>query len=199
MQGSSRSLSVRLRVAGALAGGFLAGAITVFAVAFWLGQGLGLAALPVATRRGVAIGALLLLASLDVLALRRGTYCPVGWRRQTPRALMYRRGPAVVAAWWGLDTGLAVTTIRVAALTWGAMLLTLLGLAPWWLGIAYGLGFVLPVMALLWAPRLGRAAVSRKPTDPGLETLLQRRPWVQLASLVLLATGGTALLLELLG
>ncbi|MCG8459519.1 MAG: hypothetical protein MI919_24840, partial [Holophagales bacterium] len=93
-----------------------------------------------------------------------------------------------------------VTTFRVAALTWGALLLTALHLAPWWAGLAYGVGFVIPVTKLLVDPRIGRAAVgSGSLQDPGLHALLARRPRLQLVSLLLLTCSSALLVLEMLG
>ncbi|MBO2459000.1 hypothetical protein [Actinomadura violacea] len=78
-------------------------------------------------------------------------------RRQTPQAYFYRLGPARGAFLWGLDTGLVVTTFRVTSLTWGALAVTVLGLVPWWAGVAYAAGFLVPsaVLILLVPPRTG--------------------------------------------
>ncbi|HMB54539.1 MAG TPA: hypothetical protein VKU40_14580 [Thermoanaerobaculia bacterium] len=195
MQGPSHSLNLRLRVSAAFAGAFLLAAVAIFALASALGHLLGLAGLPLAWRHALAAAALVALAAVDVASLRRASYCPLGWRRQTPRGLRYRHPPVRVAALWGLDTGLAFTTFRVAALTWGAFVLSLLGFAGWWLGLAYGLGFVIPTTWLLWSRRVGRAA-AQGGVDPGLESLLRRRPLIQFVSSLLLAAVGAALIVE---
>jgi hypothetical protein len=69
----------------------------------------------------------------------------------------------IAALIWGFDTGLLVTTFRVAAVSWGALLLTALGLARPWTGISYGLGFAIPFLFLVFRPRLGRASRSAAP------------------------------------
>ncbi|MGI5286148.1 hypothetical protein ACQEVF_22810 [Nonomuraea polychroma] len=71
------------------------------------------------------------------------------WRRQTPRDHFYRFGPVRGALLWGLDTGLVVTTFRVTSLSWAALGVTLLGLVPWWAGLAYALGFTVPSFAMV--------------------------------------------------
>jgi hypothetical protein len=47
-----------------------------------------------------------------------------------------------------------------------------------------------------WTHRVGRASVATLPTDSGLESLLGRRPLVQLASAVLLMAGSAVLVLQ---
>ncbi len=198
VQGPSRSRRLRLSVAASFAGAFVAAALGVFALAWTAGAALGAADLPLAWRRGLAAAALGAFAALDAAALHRSRYCPLGWRRQTPRRLMYRHGAVTVAAAWGFDAGLVVTTFRVAALTWGALAFAVLGLAPWWAGLGYGLAFAVPLTVLLFTHRAGRVAAAAEPADPGLESLLGRRGQVQMASLVLLGAAGVVLLLELL-
>jgi hypothetical protein len=152
-------------------------AMTLFALAFIAGASVvfGLAALAgAATRFGlslewrlrIAAVSLIALGLIDVVALRRGTYCPIGLKRQTPKSLLHRFGGASVFAVWGFDTGLAVTTFRVAAVTWGALLLTALGFASWWMGLSYGAAFVVPLLVLLVLPadvRTLEARLSRRP------------------------------------
>lgn len=104
----------------------------------------------------------------------------------------------VVASVWGFDTGLAVTTFRVAAATWGAIMLTVLGLSGWQTGIAYGIAFAIPITILMWTHKAGRMAVTLEPGDPGLGELLAMRPAWQAKSAVLLAAGAVVLAGELL-
>jgi len=197
VQGSSRSRALRLTVTASFAGAFVAGAVAVFAAARFLGAALGVSALPVEWRLGGVAVLLAGLAAVDLVALRRGSYCPLGWRRQTPKALMRLPSAPAVAAIWGFDTGLAVTTIRVAALSWGALAFAFLGLAEWWVGVAYGVGFALPVTVLLWTHGVGPSSVAESPTDPGLAALAGRRPLVQIGSAALLAASGVVVLLAL--
>lgn len=198
MQGPSRRLGLRIRVTAAFALAFLVAAVLVFALLSLLGTASGAAGLPLAWRRGVAAAGVLVLAAVDGWSIRRRRYCPLAWRRQTPRRLMFNHSATRTAAAWGFDTGLAVTTFRVAALTWGAALFTLFGLAGWWIGAAYGLGFVVPLVVVLWTHRAGRAAHAAAPADPGLEKMLAQRPRAQLVSLMLLAGAGVGLLARLL-
>src|SRR5262245_61895580 len=123
---------------------FVAGATGLFAVVYALGRLVGVGDMPADRRIVLAAAGLLALAALDVRAITRSTYCPLSWRRQTPKSLAHRGSATLVASAWGFDTGLAVTTVRVAAITWGAVLLAGLGLSGWFAGLGYGLGFALP-------------------------------------------------------
>lgn len=191
MQGLSWSRAAKIITAILFGAAFLAAAMSIFAMFNALGVVFGTPRMPVQWRLGLASTALLSLASVDLLAMGKSTYCPLGWRRQTPKILMRRHSMAFVAAVWGFDTGLAVTTFRVAAVTWGALLLAGLGLSPWWAGLGYGLGFSLPFMILLWRHRVGRSSRDNGPADPGLESLLQKRSAIQgLSAAVLLTSGG---------
>ena len=96
----------------------------------------------------------------------------------------------VVASVWGFDTGLLVTTFRVAAVSWAALFLAGLGLVPTWTGVSYGLGFTLPFLLLISRPRLGRPA----PADPGLESILRKRPAIQALSALLLVASAAILI-----
>lgn len=194
MQGSTRKRSETIRAATVFAAAFLAGSTTVFVLADLLGSALGNHALPTRWRAGLAGAGLLSLAAVDVFALGKGAYCPLGWRRQTPRTLMRRYPVPVVLGLWGLDTGFLVTTFRVAAISWGAILLTGLGLSAWWVGPAYGLGFAVPFTALLFRHRVGRSARDPATTDPGLESMLGRRATLQVVSATLLVAGGGILI-----
>jgi hypothetical protein len=87
---------------------------------------------------------------LDAYSLRSRSWCPLTLRRQTPKDILLRHGDARRAALaWGLDTGLVFTTIRVSSITWGLVVISILGVGPWWVGSAYGIGFVVP-LALGW-------------------------------------------------
>jgi hypothetical protein len=180
-------------------GAFLAGSCVIFGVVGLLGVALRIDDLPIGWRVGLGGGSLLALAAVDVFARGRAIYCPLGWRRQTSRILMRRYPVPLVLSVWGFDTGLVITTFRVAAVSWGAISLTILGFAAWWVGIGYGLGFALPFSILLWRHRVGRAAASPIPTDPGLEPMLEKRAAIQAVSAaVLVASGGILLVAALL-
>jgi hypothetical protein len=187
-----------VKVAAIFCAAFVGAAVASFALAAALGRVLGAGLLGARALSGLAAAALALFAALDLLARARSTHLPLGWRRQTPRALLRRRSPAAVAAIWGFDTGLVVTTFRVAAVSWAALLLAALGLAPSGVGLAYGLGFTLPFAALIYRPALGRAAREGGAADPGLERLLARRGTAQAASAALLALAAALLAAEAL-
>jgi len=178
---------VRMSVVAAFAAAFLIAALGAFGVISIGATSLGVGDLPLQRRIALGGAGMVLLALADLRAMKRSTYCPIGWRRQTPRTLMRRHHMLVVATLWGLDTGLVVTTFRVAAVTWAALYLAALDLAPWWAGIAYGMGFIVPFTVLLIRPELGRAARARTSSDPGLETMLRMRSRVQGLSAILLA------------
>jgi hypothetical protein len=183
----------------AFAAAFIAGAFAIFAAADAAGAALGSARMPLEWRIGVAGALLLSLAAVDLFAMAKSTYCPIGWRRQTPRMLMRRLPAPVAASLWGFDTGLVVTTFRVAAVSWAALLLAALGLSPRWAGAGYGLAFTLPFLALVSRPRLGRSASGAAPVDPGFESMLRKRGAIQALSASVLAASGAILIASMAG
>jgi hypothetical protein len=185
---------VRWGLAAAFSTAFVVAAVAIFAVASIGAHALGVTLLPLHWRLALAGAGLVLLAAADLRALSRSSYCPIGWRRQTPRVLLRRYHMFVVATLWGLDTGLVVTTFRVAAVSWAALYIAALGLAPGWTGLAYGLGFTSPFLVLLFRPNLGVAAKSPTPTDPGLERMLRMRSLAQACSAALLIASGGLLI-----
>lgn len=193
MQGPSYSRALRIRTSLVLGVAFVVGATALFALVDALGRLVGIADLATEWRIGLGAAGLLALAAVDVKATREATYCPLSWRRQTPKSLVHGHSATFVAAVWGFDIGLAVTTVRVAAITWGAILLTGLGLSVWFTGLGYGLGFALPFVILLWTHRVGRLARAPGPVDPGLESMLARRRPMQAVSATLLTIGSAAL------
>jgi hypothetical protein len=187
VKGSTASIGHRLRILSLFAAAFVVGATLTFGIAT-LGGVVARTELSFAWRTGLASASLVALALVDLFAARRGCYCPLGWGRQTPRTLVHRYGPAAGVAAWGFDTGLAITTFRVAAITWGALVLTALGFSSWWTGPAYGAGFVVPLLTSLLTP-----------TDAGkLEGLLRRRSVVQAISAAVLLMSGAFLLSRLI-
>lgn len=172
----------------AFAAAFVAGGVSIFWLITAAAALLGIPELPWRLRAAIAAAGLLFLAVMDCVAIARSSYCPVSWRRQTPRSLLRRYDTRVVALVWGFDTGLLVTTFRVAAVSWGALVLTALGLSHGWTGIGYGLGFAIPFLFLLFRPQLGRA--SRGAGEPGLEAMLRKRPVLQALSATLLCASG---------
>lgn len=190
MKGPARRI-VRIAAAAALAAAFVAGAVLTFGAVFLAGNALRLASLPLPWRVGLAAASLVALAVSDFLAIRKGTYSRLSLRRQTPRVLAFRRNILFTAAVWGFDTGLAVTTIRVAAMTWGALALTLFGLASWWTGIGYALGFALPTLLLFSLQTLNDTAFV-----PKLDAMLKRRAALQALSACLMLAAAATLLVR---
>jgi len=176
---------LRARVLTAFAAAFVAGAVAIFAAAALAGFVLRIAGVSMTWRMGIAAATFIALAAIDVRAIRRKAYCPIGWRRQTPQRIGERFGPMMSAAVWGFDTGIIVTTFRVAAITWAALSMTALGLSPWWIGVAYGLGFVLPMLFLL---------VTQTPDSESLHRALRTRPLLQSCSALALIAGAVYLL-----
>jgi hypothetical protein len=193
VQGPSTSVAARTRVVVAFALAFVLGALVTFGAVWFFGEQTGLAQVGGWWRYGGAAVALVALAAVDLRSLRRSVYCPLGRRRQTPKGFARNHSPTVTAVAWGLDTGLAVTTIRVAAVTWGAIVVVALGFAPWWAGLCYGAAFAIPMVTLLLTHRVGRATSSAIPRDPGLEAMLRHRAVVQRGSAALLVATATLL------
>jgi hypothetical protein len=130
---------------GRFAAAFVVSSFAVFALAGAMGAAVG-RALPPEVRLAVAglvFGAAFLL---DLHSLRRKTWCPLTLRRQTPKAILYEHGPRRAAVAWGLDTGLVFTTYRMSSISWALLALGLLGIAPWWEGIGYAAGFLVPLL-----------------------------------------------------
>jgi hypothetical protein len=167
----------------AFAAAFVGAATLVFGVASFAGAGVR-ALVPTPWRAGTAAASLLALAVVDVLSVRARTYCVLGMKRQARQALIRRYSVAVVAAAWGFDTGLAVTTFRVSAVTWAAFALALLGFAPWWIGVAYGVALAVPMLVLL----ITTMTVERLQRELGFRRLIQT------ASAAALAAAGAFLL-----
>jgi len=114
----------------------------------------------------------------------------------TETALVHRYKITTVAAIWGLDTGLAITTFRVAAITWGALLMTGLELSSWWIGFGYGVGFIVPlsIQFLLLNPD----SKFRKSLSSRLEKLIAKRNIIQFGSAAILFLTALVLSLKLL-
>lgn len=184
------SLGIAARVSAAFAMAFIVATIVTFGVVFMAGVVIGVDELSLQWRLGIAAAGFAVFALCDLVAIRRRDYCPLSWRRQTPRSLQFRYSATVTAAVWGFDTGLAVTTFRVAALTWAALLLTFLGLASWQVGFAYALAFVIPIIVIF----NGQPAESR--SSRSLERLLDKSTMLQgisaitlLIAIIIIITG----------
>lgn len=195
VRGSSRR---RFRVLPTFPLAFIGGSVVTFATVGIVSGFSGLHAWPLETRQALVGVGFLGLAVIDGVGLRRGSYCPLGGRRQTPKTLLRRFPLGVVSTVWGFDLGLGVTTFRVTALMWAGLLLVALGFCPWWVGLGYGLGFAIPFSTLLSSHATGRLARSRTPVDPGLERMLRHRSTVQAVSIGLLGSCGLGTLAAIL-
>lgn len=150
MQGPSRSITLRLSVVAIFLMTFVCAASMVFGLLSLAGHGPIAEAMPLTWRIRLAAATLGALTIFDLVAIRRNHFCPLTPRRQTPAVLIYRGTVPAAAAVWGFDTGLMVTTFRVAATSWGALVLALLGLASWWWSaLAYAAAFTVPLSLMM--------------------------------------------------
>lgn len=173
----------------AMSAGFTVSAVTVVGAAHVTGAAFGIAHVPVDVRVWIALPLCAALAVLDVAAVRARSLCKITMRRQTPKNLIYRYGDRVGPLIWGLDTGLAVTTFRVAGATWAVLGLSLLNLVPWWLGLVYAMGFCVPVATATLVPRWRPPGPDGSPVEPQWisRALARRRRPAQVLCLAVLA------------
>jgi hypothetical protein len=181
----------RVGIAAAFTVAFTLSSLSFFAVLYFGGTAMLVAETNTMHWLYALAGLLLLaLAGVDIVSIRKRSYCPLSWRRQTAKRLIRRFTVPVVAAAWGFDAGLAFTTFRVTAITWGVLLLAVCGLCPWWIGMGYGLGFAIPWLVL----------VCTQPPNPAVQIVAKHkmRGPVQAVSALLLATTGLILLAGLI-
>ena len=124
---------------------FIMSSFAVFALAGALGA-LTSRALPAAPRLAAVCVVLGAALALDGYSLQRKTWCPVTARRQTPKSIQYQYGMRRATVAWGLDTGLVFTTYRMSSISWALLTLGLLGTTPWWAGLGYAAGFLIPLV-----------------------------------------------------
>lgn len=73
----------------------------------------------------------------------------LGVARQTPKRLQFLGEHTWITPYaWGVDTGLVVTTYRVSFCSWLLLLLALIGIAPPWAGVIYGMSFAIPLLVM---------------------------------------------------
>jgi hypothetical protein len=143
--GQGQPLRLHYSLLGRFAAAFTASSFVVFGLA----GAIGLTAarvLPVTAREAAACGVLFAALLLDAYSLKRKTWCPVTLRRQTPKSIVYRYGARRAATAWGLDAGLVFTTYRVSSISWALLALALVGVTPWWAGLGYAAGFLVPLL-----------------------------------------------------
>jgi hypothetical protein len=124
---------------------FAISSFLVFAITGAIGQ-VAKRSLPSPAQVTVLFAALSAAILLDAYSLRRKTWCPITPRRQTPKMIFYNFGAQRAALAWGADTGLVFTTYRMSSISWALLLLDLLGIAPWWVGLGYSAGFLVPLV-----------------------------------------------------
>lgn len=141
----------------ALAGGFVSSAVLIHAFLWIVGRSLD-SVLPLSSRwLGLAIVALIITA-VDLI-FGKNLRPALSWNRQTPRQAFFAFGPTRGALLWGLDTGLGFTTYRITSLTWIGFASAFFGIVPWWAGLLYALGFVVPILLDIFLPsRLDRGS-----------------------------------------
>lgn len=144
--GQGQSWKTHANLMARFACAFGVASFTVFALAAALGMAMS-RALPTQARLAVVCAVLGAALALDWYSLRRKTWCPVTARRQTPKSIQYQHGIRRATVAWGLDTGLIFTTYRMSSIPWGLLTLGLLGITPWWAGLAYAAGFLIPLLA----------------------------------------------------
>ena len=195
MKGTAPHHPAIYRPAVLLGAGFIAAALAIYALVWIVGDDV-IGSLHVgALTAWVGAGAMAVFLAIDLGTF--GLRTPM-WRRQTPRHWYPRFGADAAGLFWGLDAGLVVTTIRVTSLSWAGLSIVLLGLAPWWSGLAYGLGFVLPLAISLAVPR----SASVQPTPEPiwlLERLHKAEHWMRRVGYVVLAVSSAACVATALG
>jgi hypothetical protein len=184
--GQGQAIRDHLGLLGRFAVAFAVSSFAVFGVAGAVGVAASRALTPAGELAIVAVVLAVALA-LDAYSLRRKTWCPVTLRRQTPKTVLYDFGPRRAAVAWGLDTGLVFTTYRVSSISWALLALAALGAAPWWTGLGYAAGFLIPLaigcsLAPMWSGDsattkaslllMGRPIVARATSVTGLAITL---------------------------
>ena len=123
----------------ALAGGFVSSAVLIHAFLWIVGRSLD-SVLPLSSRwLGLAIVALIITA-VDLI-FGKNLRPALSWNRQTPRQAFFAFGPTR------------------GALTWIGFASAFFGIVPWWAGLLYALGFVVPILLDIFLPsRLDRGS-----------------------------------------
>jgi hypothetical protein len=124
-----------------LSAGFVASATFVTATVTAVGVALDTGSIAVPA----AVALLLVLALLELTPVRKSLLL-----RQTPRTLPWVFGSTWGGLAWGLDTGAMVTTLRTSLGSYATLGLCLLGFGSAWSGVAYAVGFCVPLALLLY-------------------------------------------------
>jgi hypothetical protein len=177
-------------VTGGFVAGFALSASTMFVLLGVVGRSAFPDGAPFLVRLPVVASIGVLIIADITIARKRGLHClTLGLRRQTPKRLQRRLRGSTLGLAWGVDAGSAVSTYRITIGPWALMLLCLLGLGSWWIGPAYALGFLAPLLYALSIKGRPDAA------DPLVRTMrvlnrgilvVRRTTWVLAAIVVVL-------------
>jgi hypothetical protein len=191
----STSPTLRAKMLLPLLAGFMVSSTTVFALAWSAGAAVR-STVPLPTN--LLVVPLLALCALTDIAFPR--LRPLRLNRQTPRSLAGLFPLPVVGLLWGLDTGTAVSTVRASAASWGALALTFAGWGPWWVGLAYGAAFSVPLGLIVATYPAGGGIPGerrwrRRSTESLVEALVRTVRHVRLAGGVTALLGVAAVIL----
>lgn len=163
--GQGQARTPHLGLLGRFAAGFAGSSFVVLALLSAIGSAVGTA---LSSRAQLVVTMVIVLTalSLDAYSLARRTWCPLTLRRQTPQKILYEHGARRAAVAWGLDTGLLFTTYRMSSIGWALFALALIGVVPWWIGIAYAAGFLVPLVlgcsvSSIWSGDAGTVVLAR--------------------------------------
>lgn len=198
-EGAEKRRRTDIRPVGTITAGFLISSFVTIGSLSLIGSAIGVLLVPTMLRL-VAIAAIFVgLVAVDVASVRTRDLCRLTWRRQTRKNLIYRFGPRTGTFLWGLDTGTVVTTLRVSATSWAMLALAVFHLAPWWTGLAYGLGFAMPLAFVIAVPRWRGPAPDGSDREPQwISGLLMRTRWiVQLVGFLLLVACTVAVIVKI--
>jgi hypothetical protein len=117
--------------------------------------------------------ALVVFLTFDVSAARRGGTSRLGISRQTPQRLALDINRVEFTAFlWGVDIGTGISTFRVTSAIWLGLLAVFLGLAPFYVGLLYGVGITAVIAVLILRKGTGTVA-ARLPKLLGVLRRLQ--------------------------
>lgn len=145
------------------------------------------------TRAWIACVSAVVLATSDLQRTSKGDYCSIGLRRQTPRKWGLGSPLGVLA--WGVDTGLPMTTIRSTSLPLCGVVFVGLGFGAGWLGLVYGLAFVVGLFLLTSVYRPRSSGANGQDTVTLIHSLLGYRRRVRLVGSAAMVIGSLGLVL----
>jgi hypothetical protein len=143
--GTGKKATAREEMLAPLLLGFMLSATVVFALVGLVGAGLRWVFPPLADSGATNLFIVFVLISCAASDLLFPRVRPTLLNRQTPGTLARIYPKPIAGFLWGLDTGSVVSTFRSSAASWAALVLVLAGWGPWWTGVAYGVGFCLPL------------------------------------------------------